>query len=252
MQIRWREKFRAFGIHFVLTATVAAAAAWLVFGVWFPEPFAALAGGSRLFILIATCDLVLGPLLSLVVYDSEKSGGKLVFDYTVIAILQLASLVYGVSVMSRARPAYVAFVADRLEVVSAQGLRPAELAAATDPAYRSVPLTGVRYVAVRVPPAERESALFAALDGNEEAGRPRFYVPYESAREQILAHAQPLDELLRRHPNEAAQIAAARAQAAVPDDRLRWLPVRYQNIFWTALIDTQTGKPVRYVELDPY
>ncbi len=252
MQIRWRERFRAFGIHFIATAAVAACAAWLIFGVWFPAPYDALAGGSKLFLLIASCDLVLGPLLSLVVYDSQKSRGKLVFDYIVIAILQLGSLVYGVSVVSKARPVYVAFVGDRLEVVAAQDLKPTELTAARDPAYRHVPFTGVRFVAVRVPPEDHNDALFESLAGNEEAGRPRFYVPYEAARAEILAHAKPLDELVRHHPEAAATIAAARAQVDVPDERLRWLPLRYGMVFWTALIDTQTGKPVRYLELDPY
>jgi hypothetical protein len=251
--IRWREKFRAFGVHFAITATIAAAAAWLVFGVWFPEPFDALAGGSKLFLLISSCDLVLGPLLSLVVYDSQKSRGKLVFDYAVIAILQLGSLLYGLSVVSASRPVYVAFVGDRLELVSASMLKPAELAAARDPAYRSVPRWGVRYVAIRVPPEDHNDALFESLAGNEEAGRPRFYVPYDSRRDDILSRARALEELERRHPEGAAQIAAARAAAGVPAERLRWLPVRTnQEEFWTALIDARTARPVHYIELDPY
>jgi hypothetical protein len=252
MRIRWREKFRAFGIHFILTAIVAGAAGWLIFGVWFPDPFAALAGGLRLFLLIACCDLVLGPLLSLVVYDSQKSRGKLLFDYAVISILQLGSLAYGVSIMSGARPVYIAFVGDRLEVVTAKDLRPDEVAAARSPEYDKVQFTGMRFVAVEVPPAERQAAMFAELDGNEEAARPRFYVPYESALANIRAHALPLDELVRRHPTDSAAIAAARTGLAVPEPRLRWLPVRFHREFWTALIDMQTGKPVRYLQLDPY
>jgi hypothetical protein len=252
MKIRWRERFRAFGVHFVLTAIVAATAAWLVFGVWFPAPFDALAGGSRLFLLIACCDLVLGPLLTLVVYDTQKSRGKLVFDYVVIALLQLGSLAYGISIMSGARPVYVAFVGDRLEVVLAQDIQPKELQAAREPEYRSVPFAGIRFVAIRVLPSEHNDALFEALSGNEESMRPKFYVPYESALPQIRATAPTLDELVRRHPEAAAQVAAARAELAVPAERLRWLPVRYAMAFWTAILDTQTGKPVRYLELDPY
>jgi hypothetical protein len=33
---------------------------------------------------------------------------------------------------------------------------------------------------------------------------------------------------------------------------VRWLPVRHIKGFWTALIDTQSGRPVAYVPFDPY
>ena len=53
-------------------------------------------GGRELFMLVVGCDLALGPLLSLVVFDSSKTRRELLFDYTVLGIVQLAGLVYGV------------------------------------------------------------------------------------------------------------------------------------------------------------
>jgi len=38
------------------------------------------------------------------------------------------------------------------------------------------------------------------------------------------------------------------AQAA----RVRWLPVHHRKGFWTALIDSESGKPLAYIDLDPY
>ena len=78
--ILWREKFRAFGIHFATTLFVAALAAALIFFVWYPPPYATMVGGLKLFVLVTGIDLALGPLLSLVVYDSRKSRRALVFD----------------------------------------------------------------------------------------------------------------------------------------------------------------------------
>jgi hypothetical protein len=37
--IVWREKARAFAVHFLVTLLFAASAAALVFLIWFPDPF---------------------------------------------------------------------------------------------------------------------------------------------------------------------------------------------------------------------
>jgi len=48
--IVWREKFVATGIHFLVTLTLAAVAAALIFVVWFPDPFETMIGGTELFL----------------------------------------------------------------------------------------------------------------------------------------------------------------------------------------------------------
>ncbi len=126
--IPWREKFRAFSIHFATTLVVAAAAAALIFLVWYPPPFGTMVGGLKLFILITGIDLALGPLVSLVIYDSRKSRRALLFDYSVVAVVQIAALAYGIYSVSQARPAYVAFVKDRLEVIAAGEIAERDLA----------------------------------------------------------------------------------------------------------------------------
>jgi len=94
--INWREKFRAFAIHFLVTAVLGACAAALIFFVWFPSPFATMVGGTELFLLVVGCDMALGPLISLVIYNSRKSRRELITDYTIIGAVQLAALIYGV------------------------------------------------------------------------------------------------------------------------------------------------------------
>ena len=71
--IVWREKFVATGIHFLVTLGFAACAAALIFLVWYPDPFETMIGGTELFLLVVGCDLALGPLISLVIYNSRKS-----------------------------------------------------------------------------------------------------------------------------------------------------------------------------------
>ncbi len=249
--IVWREKLVAFGVHFVVTAILAAIAAALIFLVWYPDPFQSMIGGTELFMLVVGCDLALGPLMSLVIYNGRKSRRELFVDYTVVGIVQLAALVYGVYIVAGSRPVHVAFSSDRLEVVSALEVRSEELAAAKDP-WRTLSWTGPRYAAVNVPPAEREDAMFQSLAGNEEHQRPKFFMPYDDARERILAKSKRLEDLEKKLPESRGPLAAGVADTGIPAARLRWLPVHYARGFWTALIDSETARPVGYVDFDPY
>jgi hypothetical protein len=250
--IVWREKFLATAIHFLVTLTLAACAAALIFLVWFPDPFQTMIGGTELFMLVVGCDLALGPLISLVIYNSRKSRRELIIDYTIVGAIQLAALIYGVFILAGTRPVYVAFSTDRIEIVTARDINENELAAAGNPAYRSLPLSGPRFVGVVVPEADHNDALFQALSGNEEHARPRFYVPYESQLEKIRAKARPLEVLTQKEPATIPLIEAAMRKVSIPAERVRWLPVHHQRGFWTALIDVDDGKPVAYFDFDPY
>jgi hypothetical protein len=250
--IVWREKFVATGIHFLVTLVLAACAAALIFLVWFPDPFQTMIGGTELFLLVVGCDLALGPLISLVIYNSRKSRRELITDYSIVGAVQIAALVYGVYALAAARPVYVAFSHDRIEVVSARDIPDEELAAAKNPLYGSLPSNGPRFVSVKVPAADQQDVMVKSLTGIDQHLRPRFYAPYESELEQIRARARTLEELEKAHPRSKPLLAAATAKVTVPLARVRWLPVHHRKGFWTALIDTENGKPIAYVDLDPY
>jgi hypothetical protein len=112
-------RLKATGIHLAISLAVAAVAAALVFGVWYPRGYAALMRGGELFFILMACDVILGPALSFVICNPAKSRRALVLDYAVIGAVQLAALVYGLSVVAQSRPAFEVFSIDRFNVVSA-------------------------------------------------------------------------------------------------------------------------------------
>src|SRR4029079_5856465 len=103
--IVWREKFVATGIHFLVTLGFAACAAALIFLVWYPDPFETMIGVRELCRLVGGCALALGPLVSLVIYNSRKSRLALITDYSIVGVVQICALVYGVHTLAAARPA---------------------------------------------------------------------------------------------------------------------------------------------------
>jgi hypothetical protein len=249
--INWREKSAAFGVHFLITLVLSAAAAALVFFAWFPAPFHEMLGGTTLFEIMVLCDLGLGPLSSFIVYNSKKTRRALVFDYTVIGVIQLAAFIYGVYSVANNRPAYVVFVGDRFEVIPAGAIDDADLARGG--AYNQRPW-GPQLVAIREARdvEEHNKMLMSGLAGKDYSVLPEYYIPYERDLEELKLRAKPVNDLEKRHPETKPLVAEAVAELRLPVERLIWMPVMHKSGFWTVLLDSNTGQPVSWLPVDPY
>jgi len=249
MSINWREKVLAAGIHFLLTAAVAALFAAVIFFVWYPGELAEVGRGMRLFTIVVGVDIALGPLISLVIYSSTKSRGKLVFDYVVVAIVQIVALVYGSLTVAQSRPVFVAFVVDRLEIVRATDLQDAELAKGLEPYFRSRSWAGPRYVAVEIPsdPKERSELTFLELSGKPASTMPRYFRRFETAHAAIDLVAKPMETLSTEPGVDPGEVQEAIEESGVPREELRWLLASHPFTFAAAIIDRRTRLPVAYV-----
>ncbi len=104
-----RSKLTAFGGHLLASAAAAAVLVWLFMKKWFPMPYFVADGGWQGVRLIAAVDVVLGPVLSLVVYNPRKSRRALLLDYAVIGCFQLAAMGFGLWTVYTQRTALVVF-----------------------------------------------------------------------------------------------------------------------------------------------
>ena len=252
--IQWRARLLAAAIHFLATLLIAGITAALIFFVWFPHAFARMMGGTQLFLLVVCSDLALGPLISLAIFNRKKSRRELIVDYVIVGAIQLAALIYGVSIVAGSRPVFVAFARDRFEVVSAMELDDADLAAAKDRRYRFRSWSGPVTVAVQFPTDVQESnkLLFSALSGKDAQLMPKYYRPYQTMIEVIKKHGQPLATLVSKHEEKKSEIDAAIKDSGFAEDSLRWLPVHSRFGFWTVLINANSGYPAKYLPIDPY
>jgi hypothetical protein len=254
MAINWRERIIAATIHFLVTLVVAGIAAGAIFLIWFPGDFAAMVGGTRLFLLVSVSDLILGPLMSLVIYSSQKSRRELISDYTIVAVVQLAALIYGVSIVANSRPVFIAFDVDRLEIVAAGELSSEDLSESVGAEFRSRSWFGPRLCSVtrKLSIQEKNAMMFSSVTSGREAYlMPKYYRAYDAAKEQIRSKSETIASLLKNSGAVRPQIEAAVRSAGKSSDDLRWLLVHHRFGFGIALIDAQTGEPLKYLAIDP-
>src|SRR5690554_666080 len=159
-----RARLHAFAIHFAISALIALAVIGLVFFIWYPAPLHTAVGVTQIFLILLAVDVVLGPLLTLLVYKVGKK--TLVMDLTVIALLQLSALGYGLWTVAEGRPAWLVFSVDRFELVRINDIDERKLDEAAN-AFKTPSWFGPQWVAAQNPTNTdaRNTLMFEALMG---------------------------------------------------------------------------------------
>lgn len=252
---RVRHAFKAAGWHLLLSVLVAALAAALVFGVWFPYPYRELVGGRELFLIVVAVDVVCGPLLTLVMFNHLKSRRELTLDLSIVAVIQLAALAYGLHTVVQSRPVYLAFEVDRFRAVTYADIQHEAL----KPEAGGLQVIGwgrPKLIGVREPANGDEMlrSLDLSLGGYDPSVRPDWWVPYETIRDKVLKKAKPLAALRsKKAAEDGALIDEAVKDSGLSEAQLIWLPVTsFQSTGWVALLDKADAKIVAFAPLDGF
>ena len=241
-------RWKASGIQLTLSCVIVGAVLVFMVMVWYPPPLFRLAGGAGITVILAGVDVTIGPLITLIVFKSGKKGLK--FDLACIALVQFAALAYGVHVVYVARPVYLVFAVDRFVLVTAKDLDPDDMAKASDPQFRGLPLGPPSYIAAVLPtdPKERTEVLFSSLGGKDVELMPRYYVPYEGEAKNAVRRAKDSGILLQRDPRAVRGFLDSAGRSP---DSVKFLPLRARADA-AVLIDSSTGTPLGIVRVNPW
>jgi hypothetical protein len=247
-----KTRLKAASIHFCISLVIAALAALLVFGVWYPYPYREISGGRELFLIVVSVDVILGPLITMTIFSDKKSWKVLKWDLAFIGVVQLAALGYGLWTVFIARPVHLVFEYDRFRVVHAVDI-PMNLMHRAPPELQTLPLNGPTLLSLRAFKDESEKVddTLAALNGVSLSSRPDLWRAYEPARADILKLAKPIAQLKTRFPAAATQIeqvAASTGRAAT----LVTAPMIGRNSAWTVFLDPVSAQPLAFMPLDSF
>ena len=114
-------RFKAFAIHLAISFVIFLILLYFILVQWYPEPLFSNDGGWVVIRIIAGVDLVLGPLLTLIIFKPGKPGLK--FDLAMIALVQFLALSWGVWNSYNERPAAIIYSVDFFTPVPAYQLK---------------------------------------------------------------------------------------------------------------------------------
>lgn len=244
-------RYRAAAIHLAISLTIGALVFGLIFFVWYPSPLFVSMGGSELAMLVIGIDMILGPLLTLIVFRASKK--ELRFDLGVIAALQLGALVYGLSIVTTARPVFIVARPDVVYVVTASEIREAELALGTRPEFRSLSWTGPRYASFQLPRTAEELRRAHELNfthGRDLQQMPEFYLPWQAISVDMLQQSQSLADLLHRKPFIEEEVLAWLRQQDLQLEKVRYLPLLTRVSELVLVIDAHTAQVKGILPID--
>ena len=246
-------RLRASGLHFLASAAVALVFGLIVFLLWYPPPFAMLAGGLTLFVMLVGIDVVLGPFLTALVASPKKPRLELRRDIGLIVVVQLMAFGYGAYTIALARPVHLVFEVDRLAVVSAADIDADQLKKALPP-YQKLPWTGPTLVAARKSESsvEMTRSLDLGLQGVDISMQPERWIDYNANAAAVLKKARPVQLLLDKYPELAGQVRAAAASHSVALRDMQFLPMTSRMESGVALIATPDARYLAYLSVDGF
>ena len=101
-------RYQAFAVHMAISLVIFFILLVCITQYWYPGILFDTGNGWKAIGMIVGIDLVLGPLLTLIVFNHNKSSLK--FDLAIIALVQTAALAYGTWTIHQTRPVALAFV----------------------------------------------------------------------------------------------------------------------------------------------
>lgn len=241
------KKSRAFLIHLSISATIVAIVFALIFFVWYPYPYFEIVGAGSILKILIGVDLVAGPVLTLILYKPGKPG--LLFDLSFIAVIQLAALIYGTTIIYQERPYFVVFAVDRFEVLAYTEIDPDAIPNA---ALREKPLVGPIMAVAVFPESEKErqallNSVFAGKPDIER--RPEYWDLYANHFASIVERAIPLTKLADQLPDARDKINAfIRSRTDV--DELIGIPVVGKKGVFNLVLNKTTQRPVGVIDFD--
>jgi len=241
-------RYKAFAIHLALSALLAAGTFVCMSILWYPSPLLTVVGGADIFFLLLAVDVVLGPVMTLMVFDIKKKSLR--FDLAVVATVQLAALCYGLLTLLQGRPVFVAALGHRFDVVQANEVTEEDLAAS----QRPLPRWGPIWVGTKAPTdsKEREAVLFSALAGRDLGHRPQYHVPLQSMRDDMLKASKSIAELRMRNTSQDKEITAWLGRHGRTDDSIVYQGLKARSQDMAVILDAKTAEVIGIAPFKPW
>ena len=253
LTIKALNRYQAFGLHIAISASLALALSALVFLLWYPGLLAYASNVTPIFLLLLLVDVVIGPVITLVIYNPQKK--ELKRDLWVIGVIQILALLYGLHTVFVTRPVYIVFNAAQFDLTYANQISEENMRLANNPGYQALPYLGPKLVAVALPedPQLLTEIILASLQGKDDIPtQVQYFVPYVAQKKAILSSVKPLRELAPFNKDHVTQLQALveKYQSAHMD--VGYIPLKAKSHHLSVIINRSNGDVLEMSDLKPW
>ena len=243
-------RYNAAATHLGISAAVIAIFFSIVFFIWYPAPYFSIEGTYDVIIILIAVDLVLGPLLTLVIFKTGKPGLK--FDLSMIALVQISALLYGGNTIYSERPYFIAFAVNQFSVIQANVATKEMDLSLIDPKINYKHL-GPSYVYAENPPDSELAmriSLEAAAGGPDIDRHPELYRDFKKYISRSFNQSLDLDTLAKQYPGNDVIVKEFRRH--YPDTKsLAFFPLFGKQRHIILVVDRNSAEVIDYLEINP-
>ena len=244
-----KSKIKASFFHFIISLLIVGCVLLLILQVWYPNPFFDISGIASILLIILAVDLVLGPLLTFVIFKPKKRTLKL--DLSVIALVQICALSYGIHTVYQAHPLYVVYAIDRFTPINTNEV---SLSKIQYDELKKSKLSGPTLAYLKKPtdPAEMSRVTMEVLSGKPDIdARAEYYAPFEKHIDDVFTKSLDTKAMLTK-PEHKIILNDFIAKYGKTLDDYAFLPLvgKAKDVLW--VFDRNTGKPVDVVQISPW
>jgi hypothetical protein len=242
-----RFRLKAFSVHLISSASLLTLILGSLYLGWYRWPGWRLTDVTRVVLVMVCVDVVLGPTLTFIIANKNKSRRELARDIGIIIVVQLCALLYGSVSLWNGRPLYYAFSETVLQLVQAYDIDAAEAEAGRRqnptlaPHWYSLP----RWIWAPLPQDSEESRkiIVSSITGGDDViSMPKYFKPWEDGLPSLRKQLKKVDDVAYFAKSEKAKLKEKMRAAGLPDDQLNTLPLTGRGHPLLAVFDPVTLK----------
>ena len=244
-----KSKTKASFFHFIISLLIISITFFILLSVWYPDPFFKTSGIVAILITIIAVDLVLGPALTFVVFQPKKK--TLLFDMSIIVVIQLSALVYGVYTVYQAHPLYIVYAIDRFtpiytNEIETEKIRYEEL--------KKSKITGptLAYLEKPTDPEEMSRVTMEVLSGKPDLdARAEYYAPFTKFASKVMQNGLTPQQISETPENKQKLEAFITKYGKAAND-YAFLPLvgKEKDVLW--VWDKNSEQPVGTLDINPW
>lgn len=222
----------------------------LIVFAWYPGPFLQFSDATRFALLLIVIAALIGPALTGLVYKQGKRN--LIFDLSVIVIIQLTAVAWGTLAIYQNRPYFMVFTVNQFEVLTTRDI---DVNSIKDKRLLAKPTAGPILLYATMPVGEAFQKLLkeVMMEGKPDLQfRPEHWSLYGDKQALAVDSSKPLNELRSMRPESVTAIDRLVKKHGAEISDLNFVPVLYKNGQFAAILDASSGAVVELLNIDPW